>query len=762
MRSARAAVAGLAATLLCALLWLAPATADFHDEGELQVQITDMTPSVLRPDGEVTISGTISNTSPDPITDPLVELRMQRNAVSSRLAIEGWMSEETPSTLGVALPFAERIEEEIDAGASVPFEIVLPSAPTFAETSEWGARGIEIVVTADQQVGSVRSFLLWFPTESPLPAPAEFTTLLPLTPTADEWRTSLADETPVAHAAAPRLEQVLADVDHLAVAWAIDPALYDDAVRTPHDLDALSATVSAEAGPDDDATPPTEDDDAGESDGEGAGGGDGDETAEPADGTNGEATGTDEPDDAEDPGANGSTLDGDGPDDAAVSSLQSALTDGTRGRDVLQLDYAAADIGALQRAGDLTLWRQGNARGEQLFGEHGIRALDRVHWPMNTPDEDAVRAIADTTPEGIVISEDTLEANYLSWAMGPTATLQSPGGAADAIVIDDTLSGLLTGRGDVNASSELTGGADEIETVDAATARQWLLADTAAAVRERGGLDVAFVAAYPQGVTADDIAFDVGELAEVPWLQLSNVRSVLGRASGEDAGIDPVWDSPAPSGLTAGQLRVLTSAQDDVHRLAATLTDPEPLHDIVEPAILTAISGTLDYDPDVRQGLIDAVRSTGNSVNQAIRVETGSAVLLINHRGEIPVTVANDLPVPAQVTVALQPQDPRLRAPEQVLAELEPNAVTTVRVPVQAVANGNVDVNVQLLTEAGGEDLGETASLAVRVRAEWEDIGTAIVAGLLAVGFVFGLTRTIRSGRRTSAAHARPGKGATT
>jgi hypothetical protein len=33
------------------------------------------------------------------------------------------------------------------------------------------------------------------------------------------------------------------------------------------------------------------------------------------------------------------------------------------------------------------------------------------------------------------------------------------------------------------------------------------------------------------------------------------------------------------------------------------------------------------------------------------------------------------------------------------------------------------------------------------VRADWENIGTAVVAGLLGLGFLFGIVRTIRRGQ---------------
>ena len=70
------------------------------------------------------------------------------------------------------------------------------------------------------------------------------------------------------------------------------------------------------------------------------------------------------------------------------------------------------------------------------------------------------------------------------------------------------------------------------------------------------------------------------------------------------------------------------------------------------------------------------------------------------------------------------------------------------RIPITAVANGNVNVEVHVLPDAEGRDLAEPATFAVRVRADWETIGTAVVAGLLAIAFVIGLIRTIRRGGR--------------
>ncbi len=69
------------------------------------------------------------------------------------------------------------------------------------------------------------------------------------------------------------------------------------------------------------------------------------------------------------------------------------------------------------------------------------------------------------------------------------------------------------------------------------------------------------------------------------------------------------------------------------------------------------------------------------------------------------------------------------------------------QIPVHGVQTADVAATVELLTP-DGVLLDDSTTVTVKVRAEWESIGTAIIGGLLALGFVLGLFRTIRRGRR--------------
>src|SRR5699024_5755367 len=145
------------------------------------------------------------------------------------------------------------------------------------------------------------------------------------------------------------------------------------------------------------------------------------------------------------------------------------------------------------------------------------------------------------------------------------------------------------------------------------------------------------------------------------------------------------------------QVHELEERRDDVTRVSEATANPQILMDQIDPALLTTLSSAWSADLNTRSDLLGHVGQITDQLTGAVRVESGSSVLLINHSGDLPVTIANDLPVPAQVAVALEPQDPRLRAGTPVQATLDPETITTVRVPIEAVANGNVELDVQVL-----------------------------------------------------------------
>ncbi|RAE29241.1 hypothetical protein DN540_42840, partial [Burkholderia multivorans] len=76
-----------------------------------------------------------------------------------------------------------------------------------------------------------------------------------------------------------------------------------------------------------------------------------------------------------------------------------------------------------------------------------------------------------------------------------------------------------------------------------------------------------------------------------------------------------------------------------------------------------------------------------------------------------------------------------------------PAETMRVDVPVEGLANADVPTTIEMVT-ADGVVLPRDASLLVRVRADWENIGTAVVGLALAAVFVIGLVKSVSRGRR--------------
>jgi predicted exporter len=109
--------------------------------------------------------------------------------------------------------------------------------------------------------------------------------------------------------------------------------------------------------------------------------------------------------------------------------------------------------------------------------------------------------------------------------------------------------------------------------------------------------------------------------------------------------------------------------------------------------------------------------------------------------------VSNALPHPVSVLVTIRPQRPLIRVIEnQVLLEIEPDATKTAFIPVEAIANGVVTIQVELTSPTGVPV--DSGFVRARLQAEWETVGTVVVVVIIALIFGLGIARTIVKRRR--------------
>ncbi|MDE0546306.1 DUF6049 family protein [Microbacterium sp. C7(2022)] len=113
--------------------------------------------------------------------------------------------------------------------------------------------------------------------------------------------------------------------------------------------------------------------------------------------------------------------------------------------------------------------------------------------------------------------------------------------------------------------------------------------------------------------------------------------------------------------------------------------------------------------------------------------------------------VRNDLPYPVNLILYTAPDDLRLDVQRATPVTATASSNTRVEVPVQArVANGEVTLELQLRSPSSVA-IGDSESVQVNVRAEWETVGIAalaiVVGGLLVAGVVRTVLR-VRASKR--------------
>ena len=289
-----------------------------------------------------------------------------------------------------------------------------------------------------------------------------------------------------------------------------------------------------------------------------------------------------------------------------------------------------------------------------------------------------------------------------------------------------------------------------------AAARQRLTAELAIVSRERPAEERAILLTAPRSWTpTPEVArSQLDGIDSVPWARLMPVSTLVATDVPDLPRTAPETTTASAGDLSRDELIGLEETRTSVQLFAQAVPDPAALTAPVDAAALAATSVAWRTDPSGRSAAIDRLTAAADATTSSLSVVSQSDFTLISSGSNLPIKVHNTLDQPATVTVALSPDDPRLVAEEPVTVVVPAGSDATARVPVRAVGRGNVTVTVQILGP-DGTVIASPASIGVKVRADWENLGTAVIAGVLVLLLGGGIWRTIhrgRSDRRASAA----------
>jgi hypothetical protein len=223
-------------------------------DGALSVQITSMSPAIPEPGGELTLSGTITNSSTAPVRDVSAQLRVSPTPLVNR--------DEIPEVLAGA---GQRLGSPIVGAEDAVADALAPGQTrTFqvsADVDDMGLAGAGAYVTGveargDAGAGTVRqdldrTFLPWWPPDTTI-LPLLLTTLWPLTgaPLRDAEGVVLTEDAAVQMSPAGRLTRLLeaAAADPGSVSLVIDPEALHSAAEMADGYQVRSADGDVQAG----------------------------------------------------------------------------------------------------------------------------------------------------------------------------------------------------------------------------------------------------------------------------------------------------------------------------------------------------------------------------------------------------------------------------------------------------------------------------------------------------------------------------------
>lgn len=426
--------------------------------------------------------------------------------------------------------------------------------------------------------------------------------------------------------------------------------------------------------------------------------------------------------------------------DPELQEWRTRLAASLAGHEVIGLPYADPDVVALQEAQAAGLAQITQRIGHDTLTAAGLTTREDVAVPI---DGDVNAAAAGLYTEMGRTAAIVLDANEQPMVRPSRATptgrgdLKLDGGVGDivpTVLTDPALSAALAATADdgpsggVAASQRLL--ADLVVlSGEAPTRERHFAVITTRGFNPNASSQTAIEHLVAGGYTQPD---SFARLLESPSVDREQPRlSVAQRQA-----VLP----------TTGVDSVATTLTDGL-ALASTFTQSEDGADRAQRMAAGLVSGRWRADPNrwapARMRFTDWVSTLRTSVH----VVPGSTVTQVSRNVRLPVTVENITDGDVVVEVTATPRSNRLVVTKVVTVTVPARSRAIGYIPVRGVSNGDTSVEIRLHAPSGVE-LGTPVVTKVRVRADWETVGTRTIAGLVSLVLVVGLVRSFRRGPR--------------
>jgi hypothetical protein len=214
--------------------------------------------------------------------------------------------------------------------------------------------------------------------------------------------------------------------------------------------------------------------------------------------------------------------------------------------------------------------------------------------------------------------------------------------------------------------------------------------------------------------------------------------------------------APAPASIQgrhqpAAELAVVRhvlAAAAAEKRFAAIAENPRAITSERRLRVLRLLSNQWDASAPVWRKSTSDFLTNSHDLRTSVKVVTNGSFNLLADRGSLPIAVRNNLDQEVTVFVNVRPETAILAVSNpRVKLVLEPHSQASSHVPVQAISNGTVNVDISLAS-ASGQRIGGATTARINVQAGWETPLVVVFALLVFAVFGFGIVRRILQRRK--------------
>ncbi|MGV8912192.1 MAG: DUF6049 family protein [Rhodoglobus sp.] len=208
-----------------------------------------------------------------------------------------------------------------------------------------------------------------------------------------------------------------------------------------------------------------------------------------------------------------------------------------------------------------------------------------------------------------------------------------------------------------------------------------------------------------------------------------------------------ITDMPHDSAQLGDVDRLLTAAQGE-RSFFTIATDPEALVAQRRLALLDVLGTLPTEDPADWLTAVDDFLVDSHNLLASVTVVESSNFLFLADKSFLPISVANNLNQAVTVFITVDPRTALLAVGNsRVELHIEPNSQAKGNIPVQALSNGVVDVEISL-SSTTGLAIGSSTVSEVNVQAGWETPFVLASGVLVVVIFSVGFVRSILRRRK--------------